>query len=102
MNQMRYKNNNIKYRKNKITKKFVIAVIPIIILFMFFSSTLGTENKVKKEIIVNSRDTLWSISKKISKGNNISIHEVIYDIKKLNSISDYIIYEGQVLTVYEY
>ena len=99
--------NNIKRRKvNKyeiVIKKILIVICLLIVIILFFSNALGNEKQVEKKIVVFAGDTLWKIANEVSANNNdISIQEVIYDIKKLNNLKNSNIYEGQVLIVYEY
>lgn len=90
-------------------KKFLRALILIIgitILITFLATkSIYSYDKIKsKTIYTDKGDTLWSIALKEKENNNYykdkNIREIIYDIKKLNSISDSTIFPGEAIKIY--
>ena len=90
-------------------KKFIralVLVIGITILITFLATkSIYSYDKIKSKIIYTDKgDTLWSIALKEKENNNYykdkNIREIIYDIKKLNSISDSTIFPGEAIKIY--
>lgn len=80
---------------------FIIFLILICISF-FTSKSFGRREVHTYEYLVSSSDTLWNISKivcKNSNDNNLSIQNVIKDIKIRNNLNESDIYVGQVLQI---
>lgn len=103
----------MKIKKNKVIrinlKKFIRSIliiigITIIVTFLATKSIYSYKKAEYKTIYVEEGETLWSIAKdeqinnKFYEGKNI--REVIYDIKKLNSMSDANILPGESIKIY--
>ncbi len=70
----------------------IIAILLILALSFIHSTSLSYENIKYSEIYVSSGDTLWSIAKTEQERNNYykgrDIREIIFDIKKVNNLSN--------------
>lgn len=92
--------------KNKFKRSicFILLVI-IMILFITLSSYSNTKTKYKIDF-VSKGDTLWSIAEKEINNNDYykgkDIRKVIYEIKKLNSLSNNNLVEGTSLKIPTY
>lgn len=62
---------------------------------MFLYKVFSHEEQLYKEVVVCKGETLWSIAKDLD-GN---VNENIYNIKKLNSLSNSNLYVGQTLVI---
>lgn len=62
---------------------------------MFLYKVFSHEEQLYKEVVVCKGETLWSIAKDLH-GN---VNENIYNIKKLNSLSNSNLYVGQTLVI---
>ncbi len=85
--------------KNKI--KFIrsIAIIVFLLIALFNISIAKTDKEA--EIIdytISKGETLWSIAGEY-KEKNEDIRQYIYDIKKLNNMTDSTVYPGQVIKI---
>lgn len=97
-----------KKRELKIVSKgrFVLNIFVIFSIFIcisfFTSKSFGKKEVHTYEYTVSSSDTLWNISQIVCKNSddeNISIQNVIKDIKDRNTLKDSNIYVGQVLQI---
>ena len=92
--------------KNKFKRSicFILLVI-IMILFITLSSYSNTKTKYKIDF-VSKGDTLWSIAEKEINNNDYykgkDIRKVIYEIKKLNNLSNNNLVEGTSLKIPTY
>lgn len=85
--------------KNKF--KFIRSVTIIVFLLITFFSTSIAKTNIEAETIsyiVCKGDTLWTIGKDY-KADGKDIREYIYEIKKLNNMTNSNIYEGQTLKI---
>lgn len=62
---------------------------------MFLYKVFSHEEQLYKEVVVCKGETLWSIAKDLD-GN---VNENIYNIKKLNNLSNSNLYVGQTLMI---
>lgn len=103
----------IKNKKNKSIKidlkKFVRGIILIIfftgiITFLATKSIYSYKIVEEKEIYVNSGDTLWTIAKHEQEYNEYykkkEIREIVYDIRKLNNMSNANLTPGEIIKIY--
>ncbi len=85
--------------KNKFRFYTFLLVLTVILalVFMFFLQNSAKANKKidYNTIIVKSGDTLWDIAK--SENYNIDTREYIYQIRKINNLSDANLIPGQSL-----
>lgn len=84
--------------KNKI--RFTISMCIIFVFIISFisaitSKTFSYQTPRYESVIVSQGDTLWSLARSLE-GN---IHENIYEIQKINHITDCNIYVGQTLKI---
>lgn len=70
---------------------FVLSFIMSMTTKTVFSAEISDYN----EVIVARGDTLWTIASELEGNTNKNI----YEIKRVNNLSDSIIYEGQVLMI---
>ena len=85
--------------KNKF--KFIRSVTIIVFLLITLFSTSIAKTNIKAETItyiVCKGDTLWTIAKDY-KADDKDIRQYIYEIKKLNNMTNSNIYEGQTLKI---
>lgn len=100
-------------KKNKVikinVKKFIRAIIIIIgitvfITFIATKSIYSYQKPELKNIYVEKGDTLWTIAKEEQSNNkyyeNSNVREIIYDIKRLNNMSDANILPGEIIKIY--
>ena len=91
-------------------KRFSMFVIGVILMIVLFISILDTKSLSRTEInyiefTVSSNDTLWKIAN-IVKENNINynnkdVREIIFEIKKINNLTNSSLYNNQVITIPE-
>lgn len=62
---------------------------------MFLYKVFSHEEQLYKEVVVCKGETLWSIAKDL----NGNVNENIYNIKKLNNLSNSNLYVGQRLVI---
>lgn len=92
----------MKKLKTILIDTFFILVV-ILIFNMLVDKQLAKSNLNYKEYTVKSGDTIWSIATKISNEyKNLYIKNIINDIKKLNSLEDVVIYEGEQILIPTY
>ena len=85
--------------KNKF--KFIRSVTIIVFLLLTLFSTSIAKSNEEAEIIsytVCKGDTLWNIAQEY-KAENKDIRQYIYEIEKLNNMTNSNIYEGQTLKI---
>lgn len=96
-------NKRRKSNFKKIFQNIFILVVIIIAISMFLNVSLGKDQLTTKTLVVESGATLWNIANNICKDNaDLNVQNVILHIKKLNSLQNSMIYEGQELLVYNY
>lgn len=89
--------------KNK--KKFVRAILIIVAIVSLFicKSTFSFSEQKYKTIYVSSGETLWGIAENEQKHNSYykdkDIREIVYNIKNINNLQNYNLYEGQKLII---
>lgn len=88
----------------KTFRTFILLIIFIILLMTLFSNvSLSYDKSTYKTISVSNGDTLWSIARDIKNSNvnysDKNIQEIIYEIKKINNISDSNLKVGQELSI---
>lgn len=83
-------------------KKFIRSMaILIFLLLALFNISVAKSNKEEAEIIdytISRGETLWSIAEE-NKAEKEDIRQYIYDIKKLNNMTDSAVYEGQIIQI---
>ena len=75
--------------------------IVIFLLLALFNISVAKSNKEEAEIIdytISRGETLWSIAEE-NKAEKEDIRQYIYDIKKLNNMTDSAVYEGQIIQI---
>lgn len=88
----------------RITNKFKFIrsmAILIFLLIALFNISVAKSNKEEAEIIeytISRGETLWSIAEE-NKAEKEDIRQYIYDIKKLNNMTDSAVYEGQIIQI---
>ncbi len=84
--------------KNKARFYIFVTVMAISILTVFsFTKAYGYKEREFEMITIKSGDTLWDIAKKYNKQGDI--REYIYELKKINNLSDSGIMAGDELKV---
>lgn len=82
--------------------KFIRSTaILIFLLLALFNISIAKSNKEEAEIIdytISRGETLWSIAEE-NKAEKEDIRQYIYDIKKLNNMTDSAVYEGQIIQI---
>lgn len=88
-------------KKRKSIKVTIVSVLMLTMLLIVFTSQVVAINHLNtKEIIIASGDSLWSIAREVKdEHKNINIQKVIYDIEKINNLTNSNIYVGQLLEV---
>ena len=83
-------------------KKFIRSItIAIFLLIGLFNISIANTNKKEAEIIdytITPGETLWSIAGEYTP-NSKDVRETIYEIKKLNNMTDSNIYAGQTIKI---
>ena len=96
---------NRKRKSNLNIKSILLVVLAIIALNSLFS---GSKSYSKVEVEYKSEyasygDTLWSIAERESKNNKYyqdkDVREIIYDLKKINNMSNSNLNEGQEIQI---
>lgn len=91
-------------RKVRIVNKFKFIrsmTILIFLLIAMFNVSIAKSNQEETQIIeytVSSGQTLWDIAAE-HKADDEDIRKYIYDIKKLNNMTDSTIYPGQTIKI---
>lgn len=99
------KNKVVKINLKKFIRSILIIIgITIVVTFIATKSIYSYQNMELKTIYVEEGDTLWSIAKEEQNNNKYyegkNIREVIYDIKKLNNMSDANILPGESIKIF--
>ena len=83
-------------------RKFIRSTaILIFLLIALFNVSIAKSNKEEAEIVeytISRGETLWSIAEE-NKAEREDIRQYIYDIKKLNNMTDSTVYEGQTIQI---
>lgn len=83
-------------------KKFIRSMaILIFLLIGLFNISIANTNKKEAEIIdytITPGETLWSIAGEYTP-NSKDVRETIYEIKKLNNMTDSTVYENQTIKI---
>ena len=80
-------------------KRFVIAITILMALIITLFSKCSANKKIEtEEIMVSAGDTLWSISCEYKKDGQ-DVREYIYELRKLNNLTDCTIYPGQEIKI---
>lgn len=86
--------------KNKV--KFIRSMaIATFLLIALFNISIAKSNTLEAEYIdytITKGETLWSIAEE-NKAEKEDIRQYIYDIKKLNNMTDSAVYEGQIIQI---
>ncbi len=99
------KNKSIKIDLKKFVRGiFIIIIFTGIITFLATKSIYSYKIVDEKKVYINSGDTLWTIAKHEQKYNEYykgtEIREIIYDIRKLNNMSNANLIPGKIIKVY--
>lgn len=80
-------------------KRFVISITILMALIITLFSNCSAVKKVETEdVVVSAGDTLWSIACEYKKDGQ-DVREYLYELRKLNNLTDCTIYPGQVLKI---
>lgn len=78
--------------KKVIRLGLIIAMSAIILLLLIHSTSLSYKKVEYNEVYVSSGDTLWKIAKYEMENNDYykakEIREIVFDIKKVNNLSN--------------
>ena len=95
-----------KIRKNKVNIKCILLIALVIILINLITSVNKSYSKVEIEYkteYASCGDTLWSIAKRERENNKYyqdkDVREIIYDLKKINNLSNSNLIEGQEIKI---
>lgn len=85
---------------------FLFAALIAIFVLSFSLKTNAKENqeastKLYTSLMIEEGDSLWSIAE-ANKPDDVSVHEYIKHIKKINQLSTDDIHAGNFLTIYYY
>ena len=92
-----------KYRLD--LKRVCTNIMILATIFVLFNTignfTFGSKNMETKTIMVESRDTLWSIASDICKASSedLNVQNVILEIKNINNLDSSEIFVGQELNI---
>lgn len=92
-----------KYRLD--LKRVCTNIMILATIFVLFNTignfTFGSKNIETKTIMVESRDTLWSIASDICKASSedLNVQNVILEIKNINNLDSSEIFVGQELNI---
>ncbi len=93
-------------RKTKLNVKTILLIVLAIISISLITSANKSYSKVEiqyKTEYASSGDTLWSIAERESENNNYykdkDVREIIYDLKKINNLSNSNLAEGQEIKI---
>lgn len=93
-------------RKSNLNIKSILLIVLVIIAANSIFSASKSYSKVEIEYkteYVSFGDTLWSIAERESENNKYyqerDVREIIYDLKKLNNLSDSNLTEGQEIKI---
>lgn len=81
--------------------KFIRSMAIVIFLLIALFNTCIAKSNTEAETItytVSKGETLWSIAREYTP-NNKDIRETIYEIKKINNMTDSAIYPGQEIQI---
>ena len=81
-------------------KRFILAIMVLIILVitLFSHCSAMTKNNEIENITVSAGDTLWSIACEYKKPGQ-DVREYIFELRKLNNLTDCTIYPGQEIQI---
>lgn len=81
-------------------KRFILAVtiLMVLIITLFSHCSAMPKNNEIESITISTGDTLWSIASEYKKPGQ-DVREYIYELRKLNNLTDCTIYPGQVLKI---
>ncbi len=102
--EIRMKYYQVSVNRSKVSRRIVFAVGVLLIAAivwllsagLFNQDAVGSDSEMA-EVVVEAGDSLWSICKEL--GVKGDIRRVIYQIKRINHLSDARIYPGQVLLI---
>jgi hypothetical protein len=84
--------------KNKARFILSLAFLFVVLLTIVYStSVLGYKQQEYKKILVREGNTLWSIACEHYKGTDI--RKYIYELKKINNLTDSTIFQGDELLI---
>lgn len=92
--------------RKKFIRMVTLLVGIIVVTFFYFSNVSFSKGEIKtKTLYISSGDTLWSIAEQEQESNpyyqDKDIRSIIYEIKKLNHLSNNSnLIVGQKLTIY--
>ncbi len=91
--------------KRKFIQALLISILLILIisfcLFRVFGSNREEVEATQIKYTVCRGDTLWNIAQEY-KQDNQDIRDYIYEVKKINNMTDSCLYEGQVINIINY
>lgn len=76
---------------------FLLVFTVVLMSFLFVTQTYGYKPTVLETITVRTGDTLWSIADEYMESGDI--RKKIYEIEKINNISDSTIYTGMEIKI---
>lgn len=96
--------NRKELQRMRIVNKFKFirsTTILVFLLLALFNISVAKSNKEEAEIVdytISRGETLWSIAEE-NKAEKEDIRQYIYDIKKLNNMTDSAVYENQTIKI---
>lgn len=94
-----------KYKK-QISYLVILIVLILLGILLFNSKTYSSATIQYREEIVCKGDTLWNIANNEIENNkyfqNKDTREVVYELKKVNNLSNAQLYEGQKILIPKY
>lgn len=81
-------------------KRFILAVtiLMVLIITLFSHCSAMPKNNEIESITISTGDTLWSIASEYKKPGQ-DVREYIYELRKLNNLTDCTIYPGQEIQI---
>lgn len=95
---MNQRMNRKKKNRRRIFKLVMILSIAMVMFFHFIPAEKSQGVVKYDKVVVCSGDTLWSIASQYI-AENQDVREMIYDIRKLNSLSSAMLIPGQELLI---
>lgn len=80
-------------------KRFIsVVAILMIVIITLFSNCSAVKKIETEDVVISAGDTLWSISCEYKKDGQ-DVREYLYELRKLNNLTDCTIYPGQEIKI---